>query len=1026
MMDSLKSGNGLPVIGPGPGIGRASLPMLGYLGKSYDSAKAAPDGLCPACKEKGQLKALKPYRISFQESVLLCEDLQCIYPLGFKSLNNLISPDLEDCHTAKKPQKRKILENSCKDVPLLANSKKPRNHIATEGEQIWNRRHGEVHDEGSSDVPGSSAHSDPVRTACFLEQNETLDTGNVDVTAEEDPAPAAAAAPAPGPGETRPLTERSMVEAPSESGRLPLCQALCVQWKNTQSLCWLDCILSALVHLEGLRNTVTSLCSEEKCIFWRLFGKYNEANKLLYSNHLDSIKGGHCKRTTSEIFAEIEACLNEVRDEVFTKLQPQLRCTLGEMESPVFAFPLLLKIEPHIEKLFTYSFSWDFKCSQCGYQYQNRCMKSLVTFTNVIPEWHPLNAAHFGPCNSCNNKSQIRKMVLEIVPPVFMLHFVEGLPQSDLQRYAFHWEDSLYQVTSVIQYQARSHFITWILDADGSWLECDDLKGPCAARHRKCDVPASEIHIVIWERRLLHVTDEEAASVPLTKPNDRDAAGKKRPASPAPAAPCTHLPPASPTLPQDGAGHHGLPDSIVPSTLETSREAVSVIQMDFKDPPAEDRPWAETSGLLGATASSLSGPRGDPPARAPPVGSAAGDTDVPTSVSRAPAARAARPVRAEASAETEDTPLPFLPVATGRLKPEQRAPSRGSEPGRETSAPAKESPKRPFVGSWVQGLLRKGAAFMPPCVSAHARSSLVELQPAAKGATNFDGFKIKGARRKSSRTPRRTCRCVAEEPGAGSGAPAAGGPGAAPPAPGSAALEPRGAEASPPLAAAARRREHGVASASPGGMAEDQIHKLRLKLLKKLKAKKKKLASLQSSPQTVTPPSENLESLSHCGSPSDGESIEDLLKELQYQIDAADNKARCTTAPPVSSHPSQSQEDILAELLSPTTISTELSESVEPDFRYLEMGDSNSPAPAPSELSTHLKQDHNYCSPVKKTQCEVESDSLANSACIRALDLESPMKTDIFDEFFSTSSLTTLANDTLDLPHFDEYLFENC
>uniref|UniRef100_A0A8C5NZ65 Ubiquitin specific peptidase like 1 n=1 Tax=Jaculus jaculus TaxID=51337 RepID=A0A8C5NZ65_JACJA len=926
MMDSLKSGNGLPVIGPGPGIGRASLPMLGYLGKSYDSAKAAPDGLCPACKEKGQLKALKPYRISFQESVLLCEDLQCIYPLGFKSLNNLISPDLEDCHTAKKPQKRKILENSCKNVPLLANSKKPRNHIATEGEQIWNRRHGEVHDEGSSDVPGSSAHSDPVRTACFLEQNETLDTGNGDMTAEEGPAP------------TRPLTERSMVEAPSESGRLPLCQALCVQWKNTQSLCWLDCILSALVHLEGLRNTVTSLCSEEKCIFWRLFGKYNEANKLLYSNHLDS---GHCKRTTSEIFAEIEACLNEVRDEVFTKLQPQLRCTLGEMESPVFAFPLLLKIEPHIEKLFTYSFSWDFKCSQCGYQYQNRCMKSLVTFTNVIPEWHPLNAAHFGPCNSCNNKSQIRKMVLEIVPPVFMLHFVEGLPQSDLQRYAFHWEDSLYQVTSVIQYQARSHFITWILDADGSWLECDDLKGPCAARHRKCDVPASEIHIVIWERRLLHVTDEEAASVPLTKPNDRDAAGKKRPASPAPAAPCTHLPPASPTLPQDGAGHHGLPDSIVPSTLETSREAVSVIQMDFKDPPAEDRPWAETPGLLGATASSLSGPRGDPPARAPPVGSAAGDTDVPTSVSRAPAARAARPVRAEASAETEDTPLPFLPVATGRLKPEQRAPSRGSEPGRETSAPAKESPKRPFVGSWVQGLLRKGAAFMPPCVSAHARSSLVELQPAAKGATNFDGFKIKGARRKSSRTPRRT-------------------------------------------------------------------------------------SSLQSSPQTVTPPSENLESLSHCGSPSDGESIEDLLKELQYQIDAADNKARCTTAPPVSSHPSQSQEDILAELLSPTTISTELSESVEPDLRYLEMGDSNSPAPAPSELSTHLKQDHNYCSPVKKTQCEVESDSLANSACIRALDLESPMKTDIFDEFFSTSSLTTLANDTLDLPHFDEYLFENC
>lgn len=44
----------------------------------------------------------------------------------------------------------------------------------------------------------------------------------------------------------------------------------------------------------------------------------------------------------------------------------------GDTESPVFAFPLLLKMEPHIEKLFMYSFSWNFECSQCGHKYQNR------------------------------------------------------------------------------------------------------------------------------------------------------------------------------------------------------------------------------------------------------------------------------------------------------------------------------------------------------------------------------------------------------------------------------------------------------------------------------------------------------------------------------------------------------------------------------------------------------------------------------------------------------------------------------
>lgn len=56
------------------------------------------------------------------------------------------------------------------------------------------------------------------------------------------------------------------------------------------------------------------------------------------------------------------------------------------------------------------------------------------------------------------------------VSPIFMVHFVEGLPRDDLQHYSFHFEGCLYQITSVIQYQANNHFITWILDADGKCL----------------------------------------------------------------------------------------------------------------------------------------------------------------------------------------------------------------------------------------------------------------------------------------------------------------------------------------------------------------------------------------------------------------------------------------------------------------------------------------------------------------------------------------------------------------------------
>lgn len=273
---------------------------------------------------------------------------------------------------------------------------------------------GEVCGDFSASFPGDSAHQDPVRTAASVGQNGTLEAdGNVVMATAEDPAAV---------GVTPEL------EMPSKSRCLSLCQPLCVQWRNTQALCWLDCILSALVHLEVLRNTVLEVCSREECVFGRLFETYHQADKLLYTHHLHGVTGEDCKKLTTEIFTDIDTSLNKIRDEIFAKLQPKLRCTLGDMESPVFALPVLLKLEPHVENLFTYSFSWNFECSHCGHQYQNRCVKSLVTFTNVVPEWHPLNAAHFGPCNSCNSKSQIRKMVLERASPIIMLHFVEGCP----------------------------------------------------------------------------------------------------------------------------------------------------------------------------------------------------------------------------------------------------------------------------------------------------------------------------------------------------------------------------------------------------------------------------------------------------------------------------------------------------------------------------------------------------------------------------------------------------------------------
>lgn len=234
-----------------------------------------------------------------------------------------------------------------------------------------------------------------------------------------------------------------------------------------------------------------------------------------------------------------------------------------------------------------------------------------------------------------------------------------------------------------------------------------------------------------------------------------------------------------------------------------------------------------------------------------------------------------------------------------------------------------------------------------------------------------------------------------------------------------------------PLGHGSRGDDVDVSSTNPGDSVEGQIHKLRLKLLKKLKAKKKKLAALMSSPQNGKLPGENVEHVSHCGSPNDGESIEDLLKELQYQIDLADNKCGGATVPGVAPYGTQAHEDILAELLSPAAVSAVLSEPGEADLRYLEVGENRVPAPVPSELSSvprhaRLGQDHDSRSPAKDNQCGVQPAPLTGHACSRTPSWESPVKPDVFDDLFSTSALNSLAHDTLDLPYFDEYLFETC
>lgn len=268
-------------------------------------------------------------------------------------------------------------------------------------------------------------------------------------------------------------------------------------WTNSDSLCWLDSLLVALVNCKSLRKCKLKDEPRQSSV-WQLMREYDNVCAAIQVHQQTGRDG--IVRVPSHVLQKANTDLQSLRTSIFKLLQPKLQCKLGQRETPVFAMPLLLTMDSWAEPLFQSTFSWEFKCGDCKTATKERVMKTLPTFTNILPEWRPLHAVHSAPCNVCRSKNQRRTMTLERVPPVFGLHFVEGLPDNDAQIYGFSFEGKRYSVTTVIQYnQQMKHFITWVSNSDGSWLEYDDLKHPACKTHGRLPVPAQEMHVVFWE-----------------------------------------------------------------------------------------------------------------------------------------------------------------------------------------------------------------------------------------------------------------------------------------------------------------------------------------------------------------------------------------------------------------------------------------------------------------------------------------------------------------------------------------------
>ncbi|KAK1882360.1 SUMO-specific isopeptidase USPL1 [Dissostichus eleginoides] len=422
-----KSSSGLPMTGEDTGLGALALPLVGYLGKVQE--RAASLEYCPWCTSKGSNYALRSYRINLQESITLCTNPQCLFPLVSRSLEDVLA-SLVPCSSEA------ALTSDAAEVALAHHRVSP---DVSEAEDDFCQENSPPEalnrccsldsdqssfaiDSNGINTPSPPHNEQTARTAKKPLITDSITCKDLDsITSKTE-----------GLSPTRITTQSDeLVSAPNH-----------LFWNNCDNLCWLDSMLIALTDRDG-------------------------DVRVPY------------------VLRKANAELHTLRMSIFKLLQPKLHCKLGQEETPVFALPLLLKTDCWAEPLFQSTFHWEFKCSECKTATIERVIKTLPTFTKVLPDWRPLDAVHLAPCNCA---------------PVFGLHFVEGLPDNDVSIYTFSFKGKRYSITTVIQYHHQlKHFVTWICDSDGSWLEYDDLKHPDCKTHQKLPVPAQEMHVVFWE-----------------------------------------------------------------------------------------------------------------------------------------------------------------------------------------------------------------------------------------------------------------------------------------------------------------------------------------------------------------------------------------------------------------------------------------------------------------------------------------------------------------------------------------------
>ncbi|KAL7983384.1 hypothetical protein Chor_000260 [Crotalus horridus] len=1024
MMDCQKIGNGLQVTD----IGTSALHMVGYLGKSLNSAEVTPDGYCPACKKIGLMRRIRKYHISFEESMFLCENPQsrlehrlsekeCIYPLGSASLSTIIIPsDAKGYASQGTCGKRKLLGTN-----LLTSSIEPclkliRTDDLMDTEEPF-RSDLIPNCNGNNLIRTQSGQSDfsQAKQPSFSEKAESVNQ-KMGSGAEEH--------------SSEVLNVQTQLSSASEMApsvsqvlqqRKPsLREPLWLHWRNAYALCWLDCILSILVHLETLR--ILTGISKNTSVIQSLLTKYNEAAVVVNTCQRDELTS----EVPLDVLSRAESHLNEIRNTVYVQLQPLLGCKFGEEESPVFAFPLLLREDRHIENLFLHSFSWKFECLQCGYHTNNR------------------------------------------ISSVLMMHFIEGLPHNNLMAYSFQFQEYSYQVTAVVQYQKAQHFITWILTSDGIWLECDDLKGSFSRRHHTFGVPSAEIHIVIWERKPPQITNypdlqvEETmkaqSKTPVKYSNDETADSVPLACHKAVHTVNTHIEEIENLLSnQKNSLLHGLgnlsDDDVVTLDLDLGGQLLEgknkqiirtgplqLQELNEKDvcPLTPERDIQKRSVVLGNTSAPTH--EGQPsdasnlvttPSVALTNGKINFSSEILLSqVSLVPAEESSNCHPKNPQKKTSKTKLgnPVSGMPNVEFGQEIKISSHISALSSQSPTFQSSSTNgiKPFKASWVKGLLGKYSSFVPKNVL--VPNKLKNCKKSMQKETNTSslvrqaghGFQTKSSQKSKVATLNSSNRTQPTSPLIAFSVANTPVKNLVPDSNGEAVTKRSASLDAFTNQDLLKNNHHGnqnLISVENTGSIIDKTHQLRLTLLQQLQAKKEKLASLDklinakkrhksSSKKTIKDQTKNqMDPLQTS-----------LLYTQEMQTNVSDSKSVNSPSTDMSQCSSSNYDDILSELL--------LSPATEEECRYLEMGDGSSDMPISIDQNTSIqaiKSDFSYISPLKENGLEDHRDPSAIKSPLKKLDFESSAKQDLLDDLFPCSLNSVMAN-IEDLHHFDESL----